>query len=126
MLECLGLTKQPQWMLFGASCIFHAMYANKPKAAGAGQALLPVVQTHDVPRKPHKWLHKGGKAAGGEETLATHFTILQMAPNMQKEKLQRKPLPASAAWLTGDLSTPAQHMMVLYLDATSLPPPHHR
>lgn len=84
------------------------------------------MQTHDLPRKPHEWLHEGGKAAGGEETLAAHFTTLQKAPNIQEEKLQRKPLPASAAWLTGDLSTPAQHVMVLYLDVASLPPPHRR
>ena len=84
------------------------------------------MQTHDVPRKPHKWLHEGGKAAGGEETLAAHSTALQTAPNIQEEKLQRKPLPASAAWLTGGLSTPAQHVMVLYLDEASLPLSHQR
>lgn len=49
-----------------------------------------------------------------------------MAPNIQEEKLQRTPIPESTTWLTGDLSTPAQHVVVLYLDAASLPPPHCR
>lgn len=66
-----------------------------------------------------------GRQQGGEETLAARFTAPQMAPIIQEETLCRKPLSVSTAWLMGDLSTPAQYVMVLYLDAVSVPPPHH-
>lgn len=68
--------------------------------------------------------HKGEKAAGGKGNLGCPFHLSSNGSHHPGEKLHRKPLPVSAAWLMGNLSTPEQYVMVLYLDAFSLPLPH--